>query len=194
MVPYHIENVHNEPWHIAKVEPGVACAVPRGARPVLRIAARLPRRSHHARNRRDDDEGAPLGPTGRVVRVDAPWGLGVGVDFSGGTGRRAFGHGGMASSRGLADPECGLVMVIVAQRARGVLRRRATSVRDHRRGATARSGDDVADLRAADDVVVRSAFTVDLSGASGATGQSHGDELQDGARGSRAGPRRCRPT
>ena len=40
-----------------------------------------------------------------------PWGLGVAVDFSGGTGRRAFGHGGMASSRGLADPECGLVMV-----------------------------------------------------------------------------------
>ena len=49
-----------------------------------------------------------------LFAFDAPWGLGVGVDFSGGTGRRAFGHGGMASSRGIADPECGLVMTIVA--------------------------------------------------------------------------------
>ena len=36
------------------------------------------------------------------------------VDFTGGAGRRAFGHGGMASSRGLADPEAGLVMVVVS--------------------------------------------------------------------------------
>ncbi len=43
-----------------------------------------------------------------------PWGLGVQVDFTGGTGRRAFGHGGMASSRGLADPEVGLVMVVIS--------------------------------------------------------------------------------
>ena len=43
-----------------------------------------------------------------------PWGLGVQVEFSGGTTRRAFGHGGMASSRGLADAECGLVLVVVA--------------------------------------------------------------------------------
>ena len=35
------------------------------------------------------------------------------VDFTGGAGRRAFGHGGMASSRGLADPEADLVMVFV---------------------------------------------------------------------------------
>ena len=34
------------------------------------------------------------------------------VSFTGGTGRRAFGHGGMASSRGLCDPEHGLVMVV----------------------------------------------------------------------------------
>ena len=32
---------------------------------------------------------------------------------AGGTGRRVFGHGGMASSRGLADPDCGLVAVVV---------------------------------------------------------------------------------
>jgi len=45
-----------------------------------------------------------------------PWGLGVQVagSFSGGPGRRAFGHGGMASSRGLADPDAGLVFVFVA--------------------------------------------------------------------------------
>jgi CubicO group peptidase (beta-lactamase class C family) len=43
-----------------------------------------------------------------------PWGLGMQIEFSGGPGRRAFGHGGMASSRGLADPELGLVIVMVA--------------------------------------------------------------------------------
>jgi CubicO group peptidase (beta-lactamase class C family) len=44
---------------------------------------------------------------------DTPWGLGVTVDMTGGAGRRAFGHGGMASSRGLCDPDLGLVMVLV---------------------------------------------------------------------------------
>jgi CubicO group peptidase (beta-lactamase class C family) len=43
-----------------------------------------------------------------------PWGLGVQVEFSGGPGQRAFGHGGMASSRGFADPDLGLVVVMVA--------------------------------------------------------------------------------
>jgi CubicO group peptidase (beta-lactamase class C family) len=43
-----------------------------------------------------------------------PWGLGVQVEFTGGTTRRAFGHGGMASSRSIADPTCGLVMVVIA--------------------------------------------------------------------------------
>ncbi|HEU5448357.1 MAG TPA: serine hydrolase, partial [Acidimicrobiia bacterium] len=44
-----------------------------------------------------------------------PWGLGVQVasGMSGGVGRRAFGHGGMASSRGIADPDAGLVVVLV---------------------------------------------------------------------------------
>ena len=42
-----------------------------------------------------------------------PWGLGVQRAFTGGTSRRAFGHSGMASSRGLADPEIGLVFVVV---------------------------------------------------------------------------------
>jgi CubicO group peptidase (beta-lactamase class C family) len=45
--------------------------------------------------------------------LSMPWGLGVQRAFTGGTSRRAFGHSGMASSRGLADPEIGLVMVVV---------------------------------------------------------------------------------
>jgi CubicO group peptidase (beta-lactamase class C family) len=49
-----------------------------------------------------------------VFGFAAPWGLGVTVDLSGGAGRRAFGHGGMASSRGFADPDCGLVAVFVS--------------------------------------------------------------------------------
>lgn len=47
--------------------------------------------------------------------MKVPWGLGVQVSggITGGVGTRAFGHGGMASSRGLADPEAGLVMVLI---------------------------------------------------------------------------------
>ena len=48
-----------------------------------------------------------------VFGTAIPWGLGVAVEFTGGTTRRAFGHGGMASSRGFADRECGLVVSIV---------------------------------------------------------------------------------
>jgi CubicO group peptidase (beta-lactamase class C family) len=115
MVPYHIENVHNEPWHIAKVEPAGGMRGPArelgafyesllGFRaPVVTPATVEMMTKVHRWGLRD-----------ALFAFDAPWGLGVGVDFSGGTGRRAFGHGGMASSRGLADPECGLVMVIVA--------------------------------------------------------------------------------
>ncbi len=49
----------------------------------------------------------------QAFRTMIPWGLGTQVQITGGTGRRAFGHGGMASSRGLCDPEYGLVMVLV---------------------------------------------------------------------------------
>jgi CubicO group peptidase (beta-lactamase class C family) len=47
--------------------------------------------------------------------MKTPWGLGVQVagGMGGGLGRRAFGHGGMASSRGIADPDAGLVLVLV---------------------------------------------------------------------------------
>jgi CubicO group peptidase (beta-lactamase class C family) len=50
----------------------------------------------------------------RTFGLDIPWGLGVQRSFTGGAGRRAFGHGGMASSRGLVDPDLGLVVVVVA--------------------------------------------------------------------------------
>lgn len=115
MVPYRIERVHNEAWHIAKVEPaggmrgparelGVFYEALLGHGPALLAPATVELMTKINR----------WGLHDMLFGFDGPWGLGVGVDFSGGTGRRAFGHGGMASSRGIADPECGLVMVIVA--------------------------------------------------------------------------------
>jgi CubicO group peptidase (beta-lactamase class C family) len=115
MVPYRVERWHNEPWHIAKVSPGGGMRGP--ARELGRIyesflgfgpAVLEPRtvevmRAVHRHGMPDRTfEGKPL-----------PWGLGVSVTFSGGTGRHVFGHGGMASSRAFADPECGLVFCVV---------------------------------------------------------------------------------
>ena len=50
------------------------------------------------------------------ANLKVPWGLGVQVSggMSGQVGRRAFGHGGMGTSRGLADPDAGLAMVLIA--------------------------------------------------------------------------------
>jgi CubicO group peptidase (beta-lactamase class C family) len=115
MVPYHVDRVHNEPWHIAKVEPAGGM---RG--PARELGAFYESLLGHG--------PALLAPTtvelmtkvhrwglrDAVFAFDAPWALGMAVDFSGGTGWRAYGHGGMASSRAIADPECGLVMVVVA--------------------------------------------------------------------------------
>jgi CubicO group peptidase (beta-lactamase class C family) len=114
MVPYRIDELHNLPWHVAKVEPGASMRGP--ARDLGRFYESLlgygPRLL----------EPATVELMGAVHRHDlrdavfgfaAPWGLGVTVDLSGGAGRRAFGHGGMASSRGFADPDCGLVAVVV---------------------------------------------------------------------------------
>jgi len=115
MAEYRIDRAHNEPWHVAKVEPGGGMRGP--ARdlghfyesllgygpPVLEPRTVEAMRAVHRYGIKDITFGN-----------EAPWGLGVQVDFSGGTGRRAFGHGGMASSRGFADPECGLVLVVVA--------------------------------------------------------------------------------
>ncbi len=115
MVPWRIDMVHNEPWHVAKVEPGGGMRGP--ARqlgrfyesllgygdPVLAPATVEAMTAVHRHGLRDATFGSMI-----------PWGLGVQVEFSGGPGRRAFGHGGMASSRGLADPDLGLVLVVVA--------------------------------------------------------------------------------
>ncbi|MEX1009167.1 MAG: serine hydrolase domain-containing protein [Acidimicrobiia bacterium] len=115
MVPYRIDEIHNEPWHIAKVEPGGGMRGParelgsvyesllgQGSVRVLEPRTVEMMIAVHRYGLRDPLLGhAP------------PFGLGVAVDFTGGAGRRAFGHGGMASSRGLADPECDLVMVVI---------------------------------------------------------------------------------
>ncbi len=114
MVPYRIDEIHNQPWHVAKVEPGASMRGP--ARQLGRFYESL--LGHGPRIL----EPATVELMGAVHRHDlrdavfgfaAPWGLGVSVDLSGGAGRRAFGHGGMASSRGFADPDCGLVAVVV---------------------------------------------------------------------------------
>jgi CubicO group peptidase (beta-lactamase class C family) len=114
MVPYHIDEYHNEPWHIAKVEPGASMRGP--ARELGRFYESLLGYGPPVLDARTVEV---MGAVHRhdlrdaILGLATPWGLGVAVDFSGGTGRRAFGHGGMASSRGLVDPECGLVMVVV---------------------------------------------------------------------------------
>jgi CubicO group peptidase (beta-lactamase class C family) len=115
MVPYRIDQIHNEPWHVAKTEPGASMRGP--ARELGRVYESLL------------GFGPPLlapatvelmgavhrhGLRDALFGFDTPWGLGVTVDLSGGAGRRAFGHGGMASSRGLCDPDLGLVMVFVS--------------------------------------------------------------------------------
>jgi CubicO group peptidase (beta-lactamase class C family) len=115
MLPYRIDEVHNEPWFVAKVEPGGGMRGP--ARQLGRFYESLLGHGPAVLDPRTVDTmiavhrwGLPDAILGNLI----PWGLGVQVEFSGGPGRRAFGHGGMASSRGLADPDLGLVMVMVA--------------------------------------------------------------------------------
>jgi CubicO group peptidase (beta-lactamase class C family) len=119
MRPYHVEEVHDRPWHRAKVEPGGAGRGPAAdlgrfyEALVLDGGARLFRRPETV---------SLLGACHRVGIADTtflaavlPYGLGVQVagGISGRVGYRAFGHGGMASSRGLCDPVEELVMVLV---------------------------------------------------------------------------------
>jgi CubicO group peptidase (beta-lactamase class C family) len=122
MVPYRVDRTHNEAWHIAKVEPGGGMRGP--ARelgrfyesllgfgpPLLERCTIEMMRAVHRHGIKDTTLG---------LRI--PWGLGVQVEFTGGTTRRAFGHSGMASSRGLADPECGLVLVVIANGLAGII-------------------------------------------------------------------------
>lgn len=115
MVPYRVDRIHNEPWHIAKVEPGGGMRGP--ARDLGRFYESLLGFGPALLDPRTVELMAAVhryGLQDGVLGRRTPWGLGVQVEFTGGTTRRAFGHGGMASSRGLADPECGLVIAVVA--------------------------------------------------------------------------------
>lgn len=110
------DKVHNEPWFLAKVEPGATGRGPArelakfyesllGFGPQLLTPATVETmRAAHRWGMRD-----------LTLGVAYPWGLGVALEpaIPGGTGRRAFGHGGMASSRFFADPECGLVFAVI---------------------------------------------------------------------------------
>jgi CubicO group peptidase (beta-lactamase class C family) len=117
MVPYRIDRIHNEPWHIAKVEPGGGMRGP--ARELGRFYESLLGCGPAVLEPRTVEV---MGAVHRYGLPDVifggqktPWGLGVQVagGIGGGPGRRAFGHGGMASSRGFADPDAGLVAVLV---------------------------------------------------------------------------------
>jgi len=148
MAPYRIDRIHNEPWHMAKVEPGAGMRGPArelghfyesllGYGPVALLERRTVEVmiAVHRYGLRDP-----------VLGIAVPFGLGVQVDFTGGVGRRAFGHGGMASSRGLADPDCGLVMVLVCNGLPNPLaaEQRMSEVTD---AVYTALGDDVAPLR-----------------------------------------------
>ena len=147
MVPYRIDRVHNEPWHVAKVEPGGGMRGPARSLgrfyesllgygpPVLDPATVEVMTAVHRYGLKDG-----------VLGLRTPWGLGVQVEFTGGTTRRAFGHGGMASSRGLADRECGLVIAVVANGLAGFVdaERRVLEVTD---AVYTALGDDVAPYR-----------------------------------------------
>ena len=115
MAPYRVDKLHNEPWHIAKVEPaggmrGPASSLARFYESLLGHGPRLLDPHTVDTMIAVHRFGMKDGVLGRQI----PWGLGVQVEFSGGTTRRAFGHGGMASSRALADPTRGLAMVVIA--------------------------------------------------------------------------------
>ena len=115
MVPYRIDRLHNEPWHIAKVEPGGGMRGPANELGLFyeALLGHGPKRVLEARTVEVMGAVHRHGIKDPLFGLAPPFGLGVAVDFTGGAGRRAFGHGGMASSRGLADPEAELVMVVV---------------------------------------------------------------------------------
>ena len=147
MAPYRIERTHNEPWHVAKVEPAGGMRGP--ARELGHFYESLLGYGPALLNPRTVEAMRAIqryGVRDRTFGTVTPWGLGVQVEFSGGTTRRAFGHGGMASSRALADPECGLVMVVVANGLAGYLEaeRRVLEVTD---AVYTALGDEVAHLR-----------------------------------------------
>jgi CubicO group peptidase (beta-lactamase class C family) len=118
MLEYHIERIHNQPWFVAKVEPGGGMRGP--ARELGRFYECLLGFGPALVDPRTVELMAAVHrygvPDTTFAGMKIPWGLGVQVagSMSGGPGRRAFGHSGMASSRGMADPDAGLVFVFVA--------------------------------------------------------------------------------
>ena len=135
MVPYRIDEVHNEPWHIAKVEPGGGMRGPaRAARSVLRVAARLRARAARRAHRRGDARGAPVGRartrrSGRSRRgASASRSTSPAAPGGAPSGTAAWRRHGPRRPR--ARPRDGRRR----QRARELLRRRAARPRGHRRG------------------------------------------------------------
>ncbi len=151
MREYHIENIHNEPWHIAKVEPGGGMRGP--ARDLGRFyESLLGYGTKRILDRRTVEAMAAVHRYGvpdiTLGNMKLPWGLGVQVagGLTGGVGRRAFGHNGMASSRGMADPDAGLVIAFITNGLTDPLRneQRMFEVVD---GIYSALGDEVAHLR-----------------------------------------------
>lgn len=150
MVEYRMDQIHNEPWHVAKVEPGGSMRGP--ARELARFYESLLGFGPPIIEPRTIEVMIAAHRTGMPDRTylnqTFPWGLGVEIatKIPGHPGRRAFGHGGMASSRGLADPDCGLVMAFITNGLPNPLahERRVSSVIDAVYDAL---GDGVAHLR-----------------------------------------------
>jgi len=150
MWEYHIEKIHNEAWHIAKVEPGGGMRGP--ARDLGRFYESLLGYGGKVLDRRTVEVMTAVHrygvPDVILGNMKIPWGLGVQVagGMTGGVGRRAYGHNGMASSRGMADPDAGLVIVFVTNGLTDPLRneQRMFEVVD---GIYSALGDDIAHLR-----------------------------------------------
>lgn len=115
---YRVDRWHNEDWHRAKVEPGAGGRGPASDLGRFYEALLLDEGSRLFRRPATIDLLTAChrhGVRDRTFLGRIPWGLGVQVagGITGTVGHRTFGHGGMASSRGICDPAEGLVMVYV---------------------------------------------------------------------------------
>jgi CubicO group peptidase (beta-lactamase class C family) len=150
MWEYHIEKIHNESWHVAKVEPGGGMRGP--ASDLGRFYESLLGYGGRVLDPRTVEVMTAVHrygvPDVILGGMKIPWGLGVQVagGMTGGVGRRAYGHNGMASSRGMADPDAGLVLVFITNGLTDPLRneQRMFEVVD---GIYSALGEDVAHLR-----------------------------------------------
>lgn len=129
MQPYHIEDIHDQPWHRAKVEPGAGGRGPASDLGRFYEALLVDHAERLFRRPLTLDLLTACHRSGVLDRIflsSPPWGLGVQIagSMSGTIGYRAFGHSGMASSRGLCDPVEGLVMVFVCNGLTGPIENR----------------------------------------------------------------------